>query len=324
MKRRHFLKTGFLGLLGMTGKRRLDSAPAQDSEATRTPLLRRELGRTGERLSILGLGGVTLQGESPDRAADLVREAVAHGINYFDVAPSYGDAEELLGPALQPFRDQVFLACKTQARDRQGAQDELEGSLARLRTDRLDLYQLHALTTRADVDRALGWRGAMEAIVQAREQGKVRFIGFSAHSEEAALRAIERFDFDTVLFPVNFVCYFKSGFGPELIERARNRGLGVLAIKALARQPWPDDSLRLHWPKSWYQPVTSPEEANLALRFTLSQPVTAAVPPGDVRLFRRALEIAHEFTPLHDGELRRLRRLSEGLTPLFPLEERPR
>ncbi len=94
---------------------------------------------------------------------------------------------------------------------------------------------------------------------------------------------------------------------------------GVAAIKALARQPWPDESLKQFWPKAWYQPVSAPEEADLALRFTLSQPVTAAIPPGDIRLFRRALEIAHAFSPLNDGEMRRLRRLSEGLTPLFPL-----
>jgi aryl-alcohol dehydrogenase-like predicted oxidoreductase len=324
MKRRKFLKAGLLGFWGMTGRKGLAAAPSQRTGISRTPILRRDLGRTGERLSILGLGGVTLQGESPDRAAALVQEAVAHGINYFDVAPSYGDAEDLLGPALKPFREDVFLACKTQNRDRQGAQEELESSLVRLQTDRIDLYQLHALTTRREVERALGWRGAMEAVVQAKEQGKVRFVGFSAHSEEAALRAIELFDFDTILFPVNFVCYFKSGFGPEVVERARSRGIGVLAIKALARQPWPDESMRGHWQKSWYQPVTAPEEADLALRFTLSQPVTAAVPPGDIRLFRRALETAHAFTPLNDGELKRLRRLSEGLTPLFPLEEGPK
>jgi len=321
MKRRNLLRVGLGGFLGMSAAKGRDAGYARQAEITRTPLLRRELGRTRESLSILGLGGVALQGESPDRVREVVRQAVGHGINYFDVAPSYGNAEDLLGPALQPFRDDVFLACKTQNRDRQGAQTELEQSLRKLKTDQIDLYQLHALTTRREVERAMGWRGAMEALVQAREAGKIRFIGFSAHSQEAALRAIELFDFDTVLFPINFVCYFRSSFGPELVERAKNRGMGVLAIKALARQPWPENALKSRWPKAWYQPVTAPEEADLALRFTLSQPVTSAIPPGDLKLFRAALEIAHGFTPVNEGELRRLRQLSRGMQPLFPLEE---
>ena len=321
MKRRRFLKAGLCFGLGFSGIERGIVGGDQRSGISRIPLLKRELGRTGARLSLLGLGGVALSGESPEAVAAVVREAVDHGVNYFDVAPSYGNAEELLGPALKPYRDQVFLACKTQSRDRQGVLDELDRSLLRLQTDRIDLYQFHAFTTVREVEQALGWRGALEAVTQAKDAGKIRFVGFSAHSEEAALRAMDLYDFDTVLFPVNYVCYFKSGFGPEIVRRAMNLGMGVLAIKALARQPWPDESLKQFWPKAWYQPVTAPEEADLALRFTLSQPVTAAIPPGDIRLFRRALEIAHAFSPLNDGEMRRLRRLSEGLTPLFPLPE---
>jgi len=296
MKRRSFLKAGMCGCLGLPGIECTRTAGAQRRSISRTPLLRRELGRTGEKLSVLGLGGVALSDESPELVAAVVREAIDHGINYIDVAPSYGNAEELLGPALKPYRDQVFLACKTQSRDRQGAQEELDRSLLRLQTDRIDLYQFHAFTTVREVEQALGWRGALDAVTQAKEAGKIRFVGFSAHSQEAALRAMDLFDFDTVLFPVNYVCYFKANFGPEVVRRARNL-------------------------KAWYQPVTAPEEADLALRFTLSQPVTAVIPPGDIRLFRRALEIAHDFVPLQDGEMRRLRRLSEGLTPLFPLPE---
>ena len=321
MKRSSFLKAGLCGCVGLSDAVPRRAGGGQRSRISRAPLLTRELGRTGERLSLLGLGGVALSGESPEMAAAVVREAVDHGVNYIDVAPSYGNSEELLGPALRPFRDRVFLACKTQSRDRQGVREELDRSLTRLQTDRIDLYQFHAFTTVREVEQALGWRGALDAVTQAKDEGKVRFVGFSAHSEEAALRAMDLYDFDTVLFPVNYVCYFKSGFGPEVVRRAVNLGLGVMAIKALARQPWPEPSERRNWPKAWYQPVTAPEEMDLALRFTLSQPVAAAVPPGDIRLFRRALEIAHAFSPLNEGELRRLRRLSEGLSPLFPLPQ---
>ncbi len=323
MRRRHFIKAGILGGLGLSEARKGWHSDGINQEIVRTPLPRRELGRTRESISILGLGGVALTDSTQEEATAAVREAISHGVNYFDVAPSYGNAEELLGPALKPYRDRVFLACKTQSRDRQGAQEELDRSLARLQTDRIDLYQFHAFTSVRDVDQALGRRGALEAFLRAKNEGKIRFIGFSAHSDEAALWAMERFDFDTILFPVNFVSFLKAGFGPDVILRAQRRGMGILAIKALARQPWPDQSLRKHWPKAWYQPVTAPEEADLALRFTLSQPVTAAIPPGDIRLFRRALETAHGFAPLQDGEMRRLRQLSAGLMPLFPLENNP-
>src|SRR5437773_4396936 len=130
----------------------------------------------------------------PAEASSLVAEAVDRGVTYFDVAPSYGNAEERLGPALEPYRDRCFLACKTGERKREGAAKELRESLRRMRTDRFDLYQLHALTTREDLETALGPGGAMEAFLEAREQGLIRFIGFSAHSQEIAVEAMDRFD----------------------------------------------------------------------------------------------------------------------------------
>ncbi len=321
MQRRHFLTTGLLGGLGWACKRAGSSSDIQSRSMIRLPLPQRELGRTGQKLSILGLGGVALADESPARVREYVEMALSHGINYLDVAPSYGNAQELLGPALKPHREKFFLACKTQSRERQGAQDELDLSLSLLQTDRFDLFQFHAFTSIREVERTLGRQGALEAVIRAKEQGKVRFVGFSAHSEPAALRAMELYDFDTVLFPFNFVSYLRSGFGSEVIRRATALSMGILAIKALARQPWPNESFKKDWPKCWYQPITSPEEAYLALRFTLSLPVTAVIPPGDLRLFHTALEIAHSFTPIQAGEKRRLSQLSQGLTPLFPLED---
>ena len=318
MDRRRFFQTLSAGMIGLAGAlqgrtsrwRWRGPAPAE-------PLPKRPLGSTGEMLSIIGLGGVALSGETQGTVDILVREAVDHGINYFDVAPSYGDAEDRMGPALEPFRKDIFLACKTMKRDKVGASEELNQSLRKLRTDHFDLYQLHALSKIEEVEQALGPDGAMEIFAQARKEGKVRFLGFSAHSAEAALLAIQQFDFDTILFPVNFVCFLKGNFGPQVLAAARGKKMGVLAIKALARQPWPDDSQRRDWPKCWYQPILDREEAGLALRFTLSQPVTSAVPPGDKRLFRQALELAAGFTPLEaDGE-EKLRQIAAGLSPLF-------
>ncbi|MBN1223099.1 MAG: aldo/keto reductase [Candidatus Aminicenantes bacterium] len=280
---------------------------------------RRILGRTGERISIIGLGGIVVMNESPQTAREIVRSAVEQGVNYFDVAPSYDDAEEVLGPALKPYREQVFLSCKTLERSRRKAEEELDKSLQRLQTDYIDLYQFHGFSETRDVNRSLSRGGALDAFLKAKEEGKIRYIGFSAHSSEAALRAMEKFDFDTILFPVNYACFYKD-FGPAVIQMAKEKKIGILGIKALARQPWPSEDQKKHWPKCWYQPILDPEEAYLALRFSLTQPVTAVIPPGDLRLFRSALEMAHGYTPLTEAEDRRLRLLAESLDPLFPIQ----
>ena len=321
MERRKFLQAFSAGLLSVSGAGRLKgSRPAFLGEAAGEKLPRRPLGSTGESLSIIGLGGLVLANEEQEVANQIVREAVEHGVNYFDVAPSYGNAEDRMGPALKPHRKNVFLACKTLKRDRAGAEEELHQSLLKLQTDHFDLYQLHAVSKTDDVDQALGPNGAIETFLQAKKEGKIRFIGFSAHSAENALLAMKRFDFDTVLFPVNFACFYKSDFGPQVIAAAREKKMGILALKALARQAWPDKDMRKEWPKCWYQPILDPEEASLSLRFTLSQPVTAAVPPGDARLFRKALELAHRFSPLGVEEDARLRRLAAELNPIFALK----
>jgi aryl-alcohol dehydrogenase-like predicted oxidoreductase len=279
---------------------------------------RRALGKTGAELSIVGFGGIVVMDVEPAEASRLVSEAVDRGVNYFDVAPSYGNAEERLGPALQPHRERVFLACKTGKRDRQGAADELRASLGRLRTDRFDLYQLHAISSMEDVDQALGPGGAIETFVEARDQGLIRHIGFSAHSVEAALSAMDRFPFDSILFPTNYVLYHQAGFGPQVVERAEQLGVGRLALKAMARTQWREGQPR-SFTKTWYEPISDPEEAALALRFTLSQPITAAIPPGEASLFSMALRIAEQFRPLEAAELDELERRARALQPIFRL-----
>jgi predicted aldo/keto reductase-like oxidoreductase len=318
MQRRDFIKALSAGVIGTAGVvrgraagRRLQGGFAEEA------LPKRPLGQTGERLSIVGLGGLVLADESQETADQLVREAIDHGVNYFDVAPSYGDAEDRMGPALAPFRKNVFLACKTLKRDKAGVAAELHQSLQKLRTDHFDLYQLHALSKTQEVEQALGPGGAMETFVQAKKEGKIRFIGFSAHSAEAALLAMKQHDFDTILFPVNFVSFLKGNFGPQIIALAKEKKMGILALKALARQPWPAGAQRQDWPKCWYQPILDPEEAAFSFRFTLSQPVTAAVPPGDKRLFRKALELAHGFEPLRPDEEPRIQQIAAKLRPLF-------
>jgi len=280
-------------------------------------LERRALGRTGEHLSVIGFGGIVVMNATTQDASKRVAEAIDHGVNYFDVAPSYGNAEEMLGPALEPYRKHVFLACKTTERSRDGSQRELDNSLRTMRTDHFDLYQLHAVNTRDDVEKIFAPGGALETFVAARKAGKVRFLGFSAHSVEAALALIGRYDFDTILFPINFATWNAGNFGPQVLEAAQAKQMGILALKAMARAPWPKDAKRGTYPKCWYEPLSAPDEAMTGLRFTLSHPVTAAIPPGDETLFTQALGLALRFTPLNDDEARAIKEKGRATAPLF-------
>jgi len=279
---------------------------------------RRVLGRTGCELSVIGFGGILVMNETPAESQELVSLAVDAGINYFDVAPSYGNAEERLGPALEPYRQNVFLACKTGKRDAQGAREELEGSLERLRTDYFDLYQLHGVTSMEEVETIFGPDGAMDTFLEAREEGLVRFLGFSAHSEEAAIALLNRFPFDSILFPTSWVPWHESGFGPKVIETAQAKGAGRLALKAMAKCKWENDEARKQWPKCWYHPVDTLEEARLAVRFTLSLPITAAVTPGHRQFLEWAIEIAEDPAPLSEEEQRLVAENAKGLAPIFP------
>ena len=255
----------------------------------------------------------------PAAASQAVAEAVERGVNYFDVAPSYGNAEEKLGPALEPYRKDVFLACKTGQRTAEDAQKEFDRSLELLRTDYFDLYQLHGVTSvEDDIDVAFAKGGAMEVLLAAKESGQVRHLGFSAHSEDAAVAAMERYDFDSVLFPVNFATWNKGNFGPRIMAKAQEIGAARFALKGLARQRWPEnDPAREKFGKCWYQPLTDPREADIGLRWTLSQSITAAVTPGEESLFRLAMDIAQRFTPVNEGETAEAIALADSLDPIF-------
>jgi aryl-alcohol dehydrogenase-like predicted oxidoreductase len=279
---------------------------------------KRRYGRTEESLSVIGFGGIVVTNTEPAEASRLVGEAVDRGVNYFDVAPSYGNAEACLGPALEPYRRQVFLACKTGKRDRAGAEAELRNSLQLLRTDHFDLYQLHGMTTQEDFDKAMGPGGALEAFIAAREKGLVRYLGFSAHSVEIALKLLDQFPFDSVLFPINWVNYFEANFGPQVVAKAEEKGAGRLALKAMARSRLAQGASR-PYAKCWYEPIDDPDLALLSLKFTLSQPITAAIPPGDQNLFRLALSLAEKIAPITDEEVQLLRQKAKESTPLFRL-----
>jgi len=269
-------------------------------------------------LSVIGFGGIVVVGLEQAEADRTVARSVDRGINYFDVAPTYGDgeAEIKLGNALKPHRKRVFLACKTTKRDAEGARKELETSLRRLHTDFFDLYQFHAVRSMEDVERITGPGGAADLFVKARDEGKVRYIGFSAHDAEAAIALMNRMELASVLFPVNFVCFGQGNFGPQIIKKAKEKGVARLALKALAYTRVKEGEQR-RYKKCWYVPVDKREKAERALRFTLSQDVTAAIPPGDENLYEMALQLAASFRPMTEAEQTALLAETKGVEPIF-------
>ena len=323
MERRDFLKSlsgaGLLSLLDsayLNAKERL-----QSGQGAADPVPKRQFGRAEDRISVIGFGGIVVKDVSPEDANRYVSEAFDRGINYFDFAPTYGNAQERLGPALKPYRDRCFLACKTTQRDAAGAREELEASLKTLQTDHFDLYQLHAITTRDDVEQAFAKGGAMETFLKAKEQGKIRYLGFSAHSEVAAHEAMDRYDFDSVLFPLSFPLWIKEDFGPSVHRRAEKANRGILALKSMAYQKWPTSMERDErpWKKTWYEPFDQIDKVALALRFTFHLPAHAMIPPGHWELFKMAMELAQSgaLAPLNDRERDVLRAIAEDSEPIF-------
>ncbi len=314
MERRDFIKQGAMTAAATAAARFANAAtPAQ-------PIARRPLGKTGEHLSIIGFGGIVVMSEDAASSKNIVSEAVDRGVNYFDVAPSYGDAQERLGPALAPYRKDCFLACKTEGRTKDDSRKQLEESLRLLKTDHVDLYQFHALTKMTDLDQVLAPGGAMETMEAAKNEGKIRYIGFSVHSVETALAAMERYPFDTVLFPVNFVLFSQANFGPQILQKAQEKKMGILALKGMAKTTWAAEQKKDHpQPKCWYQPAAFPSEASLGLRWTLGHPVTAALPPGDEKYFRLAMDVAQNYKPLEHHEEVALMSGAHGAEPIFRL-----
>ena len=280
--------------------------------------------KDGVELSIIAFGGIVVCGLSQDEVSHRVLAAYDRGVNYFDCAPSYfdGEAEMKLGEALQPYRAKVFLAEKTTRRDAKGAREELERTLQRFHTDYVDLYQFHAVASMEDVDKILAPGGAAETFFAARKEGKVRYLGFSAHNAPAALRLMDALELDSVLFPVNVNAWENGGFGPQILAKAKSKGMARMALKALAFGKWPagmKESDRKYL-KCWYQPIDDRKMARQALRFSLNQEITAAVPPGDERIFDLALELASAPLPkLSDTELTALKTKVSSLEPVFQL-----
>ncbi len=328
MKRRTFLKdvggiaTG-LTVYSIVGCEQLLSKK-QDEKVAGLP--RRTLGRTGEKVSVVGFPGLALSHYDQDRCNAGLLDAFERGVNYYDVAPAYGrdgDCEKKMGIGLEAVaidRSRIFLACKTKMRNKEGARMELERSLKRLKTDHFDLYQLHCLRTPEEVKKALGPGGAIETLLKAREEGKVKYLGFSAHTTKGALEAMKGFHFDTVMFPINFVEFFKMGFGKPVLELANKQGAAVLAIKPMSKGPWPKGVEITR--KYWYRATETQEEVDLAMRFTLSlKPVAAGIPPSFLDLLDKAIEAGRSYRPITEAETLTLQETANDCLSLFRRDE---
>lgn len=313
MIRRRFIRNSALGTLALTIPA-IRSFGNNFSPSYELP--RRVLGKTGEKLSVIGFGGIMLNDNPQDFANEMVAKAYELGVNYYDVAPGYGNAQERLGPALKPYRNNCFLACKTHERSAEGALQNLEDSLRKLETDHFDLYQLHALSSVEEVQQVFAPGGAMETVVKAKKEGKIKHVGFSAHSVDAALLAMNNYDFDSILFPINFACWHAGNFGPQVFAEAEKRGMGILALKAMALTKLGDGEQKV-FKNVWYRPIQDEEVMKLALKYTLSKNITAAVPPGQNTLFLKALEFMNEYEPITAKETDKLLSLAKETTPIF-------
>lgn len=315
MKRREFLQFGAAGLVvGISAACGSSSEPEPASGETGRPdaaeppadldgsLPRRTLGRTGCPVSLVALGGqALLQREgNEDAAVALIRRAVHLGVNYFDTGAGYGPSRRYLGVALRDLRDGVFLASKTDRRDRDGAWRHIEESLELLRTDRLDLMQIHGLGSDDEADKVLGSGGAFTALREAREQGIVRFLGVTGHRDPSVLlRCIHRERFDTILMPLNCADPHHLPFAGELLAAANALGMGVLVMKVFGKG-------YLFRKGGFLYPagVRSPREA---LLYALSHPIHGAVVGCDtVGQLEECVAIARTFQPLEVEEMRRL------------------
>jgi aryl-alcohol dehydrogenase-like predicted oxidoreductase len=266
---------------------------------------RRRLGRTEHESSLAVLGAAAFWDAETRTAEPAFEAALAAGVNHLDIAPRYGEAERALGPLIPTHRAELFIGCKTTRRNGDGVRAQLEESLQLLGCDSFDLYQLHGV---CDVEELDARADAVAAIMQAEDEGLCRFVGITGHDVTVAashLEALRRYDLDTVMFPVNRRLWADDAYRADaeaLLVECASRDLGVMAIKSVARRPWPDGAE--HHATTWYEPYTDDGNIEAAVNFTLSVPgVHAICTAGDVQLLPRVLAAVERFEPVAADDL---------------------
>ena len=270
---------------------------------------KRRLGRLEHHSSVLIYGAAALAEVTQDVADRSIQEALDGGINHFDVAADYGDAELRLGPWMSEIRDRIFLATKTGRRDREEAWREINASLDRLRTDRVALLQLHAIGDLAELDAATSRGGALEAAVRAQEEGLIGAIGITGHGHDAPathLEALRRHPFATVLTPLNPVLWRDEAYRADyeaLVAEVRRQDAGLMTIKTVSRRNWPDGADASY--TTWYEPYADQSRITDAVSWVLAHEEVAGIPTaGDVRLLPLLLEAERHRVPPVEAEQR--------------------
>ena len=278
-------------------------------------------GRTGHPSTRTLFGGAafwTCGQKEADQVLDLLLE---HGVNHIDTAPSYGDSELRIGPWMKTHRDTFFLATKTGKRTYAEAKDEIRQSLERLQVEQVDLLQLHNLVEADEWEAAMGPGGAMEAVVEAREQGLARFIGVTGHGIQAPamhLRSLERYDFDSVLVPWNWAMWqnadYRAGF-EALRAECEKRNVAIQTIKSIARGGWGDKPQNR---ETWYEPLEDQPAIDRAIHWVLGHPGLFINTVGDIHILPKVLDAAARFSTQPTEEEMEANHQAHGITPLFP------
>jgi len=282
----------------------------------------RTFGRTGHKSTVAIFGAAAFAKISQAEADKVMEQVIAAGVNHIDVAPSYGDAEIHVGPWMKTERKRFFVGCKTTERTQAGAAAEMRRSLERLNMESFDLYQIHAVTTMAELDAVTGKGGALEAIVKAKEEGLTKFIGITGHGVDAPalyLEALRRFDFDSVLFPINYIQYANPTYrrnAEELLRVCAERNVGTMIIKSITKAPWGE---RPPSHTTWYEPFADEAHLQQAVNFALSQPITGLCTAGDITVLPLMLKACAAFTPMDSTEQEALIASVPGEAELAPL-----
>ncbi len=262
---------------------------------------KRRLGRTEHHSTVVTIGTAGFSKVTQEVADRSVELMLQHGVNHVDIAPTYGEAMERMAPWIKKIRGDVFLGSKTRARTKSEAWDNIHSIMERLGVESFDLFQLHSVGLMEDLDTVTGPGGALEALVEMKEQGLTRFIGITGHGPDVPkvhLEALRRFDFDTIMFPVSASIFKNPAYKEsalELLATANERDLGIQTIKMLARGGWGD---RERETSTWYDPHREQPEIDKALWWVLSQPMHTAPSAGEVTLWPKVLDAAERFSPL--------------------------
>ncbi len=283
---------------------------------------RLEFGRTGHLSTRVIFGSWALSRASQAEADRVLELLQQYGVNHIDTAPMYGNAEKVIGPWLAKHREDFFVATKTRSRSRRGALGDLKRSLGRLRVDCIDLWQMHGLTNLAGWEKAMGPDGALEAFVEARDQGVVRFLGVTGHGTKVPTmhtRSLERFDFDTVLLPYNYLLMQNRGYAAdfnELVSLCRKRNVAVQTIKSIARSPWGGRSKTYN--TYFYEPLDAQDAIDKCVHWSLGFPNSFLITAGDMQLLPKVLDAACRFAKRpSEGNMRTMAD-EFGMQQIFP------